>query len=801
MKNRLFRALSKIVFVSIIIFSNAHATEIPPVPQDHPRVYLRPSDLPAIKAKLTQPEFNTAWQAVQQSDHMLCRAFVYLTQNDRQAGREAITTWLSYIHEVKDNHNREGRHWDNVMHLGACIYDWCYDLLTETEKITFITELQRVADSHSPGYPAQNTDRSHAVVGHDTEGWLLAGQLPAGIAIYNESPQMYDAAAALFFERFVPARNFLYKAHMHHQGDSYIVSRFQHDISAAWLFRRLGAGHVFSQEQQYITYQIIYNMRPDIKQMVSGDTFDDRGNRWNKRMLHMLTGTYYQDPYLIWLADSDIYRNANSDHIVPPYVRVFELLFREPNLPKTPISQLPTTKYFAEPMGDMVARTGWNLGVDSDDAVITMRIGNTFFGNHQAKDFGTFQIYYKGALALSTGVYKDYGSAHWKNYYHQTIAKNGLLILDPSEQMAKEATNDGGQRWPDGTDHPRNVEMLQEPDYQMGRVTAHAFGPNTQTPAYSYVSGNITNAYAAQKVSKVTRSMVTFNTHNETYPAIFVVFDRVVSKDPTFKKTWLLHAIQEPTIENRTVTLTRNEEAYMGGQYNGKLVATSLLPETVTLTKVGGTGREFSVNGVNYLPQEIDPDTEPGAWRVEISPTNTDTAHTFLHAMTVMNATTTTAPQITKTETAQMIGATVLNQSVFFGRTDTLLTSVTLEIPNTQNVLLCDLASGVWSIQKNGQEIQQITVTAPGYNAYIKLEKGTYQLKRVTLQDDADASSSDFDKNGFIDFADFLFFATTFGAQQTDTRFQTQCDLDNSGYIGFTDFILFAAAFGQKIIT
>jgi len=794
MKSGIIATLSNIFFLTITLISSTLAAEIPPIPQDHPRVYIRPNDLPALKAKLTQPEFRTAYQAVQGSDHMLCRAFVYLTQNDRTAGRQAITSWLSYITEVKGNADREGRHWDNVMHLGACIYDWCYDLLTPTEKTTFLTELQRVATSHSPGYPAQNTDRSHAVVGHDTEGWLLAGQLPAGIAIYNESPIMYNAAVELFFEHFVPVRNFLYNAHMHHQGDSYIGARFIHDISAAWLFRRLGAGNVFSKEQQYVPYQLIYNMRPDIKQMVSGDTYDDRGNRVTKRLLHLMTGTYYKDPYLMSLTDSNIYQNF------PAYMRVFELLFREPKLPESPISDLPLTKFFPEPMGEMIARTGWHLDVNSNDAVVTMRIGNTFFGNHQAKDFGTFQIYYKGALALSTGVYKDYGGSHWVNYHHQTISKNGLLIFDPSEKMAKNATNDGGQRWPNGTDHPRNVTMLREADYQMGHVTAHAVGPTEKSPDYSYISGNITNAYATQKVSQVTRSMVTFNTNDPTYPVIFVVFDRVTAKNPTFKKTWLLHTIQEPTIQDRTITVLRNGEAFSGGQYSGKLIAKSLLPEQVTLTKVGGSGREFWVNGQNYPPEEIDADTEPGAWRIEVSPTNTDSSHIFLHAMTVTHATTTTTPTMAKIENANLIGATVLNQSVYFGRDDSLLTNVTLEIPNTQKVLICDLASGVWSIQKNGQEIQQKTATPEGQCIYLKLDAGTYQLKHIIPQTDTDASSSDFDGDGTVGFADFILFASTFGTQQNDTNYLAHYDLDHSGYIGFTDFIIFASAFGKRVV-
>lgn len=53
------------------------------------------------------------------------------------------------------------------------------------------------------------------------------------------------------------------------------------------------------------------------------------------------------------------------------------------------------------------------MRVESRDAVVQMRIGERFFGNHQHKDFGTFQIYYRGPLAISSGVYDLYGSEQW----------------------------------------------------------------------------------------------------------------------------------------------------------------------------------------------------------------------------------------------------------------------------------------------------------------------------------------------------------------------------------------------------
>ena len=381
---------------------------------------------------------------MKESDYILCRAFVYLVTEDAKAGRRAIEGWFDSFEKHSSNSDQLGRVFLNVMHVGACVYDWCYDLFSEEEKSDFISRFEYVAASHGPGYPAN--PNSHAVVGHDTEGWLLTGQLPIGVAIYDESKTMYDAAAVLFFDKFVPVRDFLYPAHMHHQGDSYFQTRFIHDQAVSWLFRRMGGGDVFGKEQQFVPYQFIYHMRPDGQQMRSGDTFDDRGSDTRKRLIAVMSGSYYDDPYLMTMADSDFFGNYRD------YGSVFELLFRKPGAKKRPINELPLTKYFAPPMGEMVARTGWNMSVDSKDAVVHMRIGEYFFGNHQCKDFGIFQIYYRGALAISTGIYggenAEYGSPHWRNYLHQTISKNGLLIFDPVEKPSKDSANDGGQRWP-----------------------------------------------------------------------------------------------------------------------------------------------------------------------------------------------------------------------------------------------------------------------------------------------------------------------------------------------------------------
>jgi hypothetical protein len=190
--------------------------------------------------------------------------------------------------------------------------------------------------------------------------------------------------------------------------------------------------------------------------------------------------------------------------------------------------------------------------------------------------------------------------------------------------MARGTANDGGQYWPNkGSDHPKDLDMLlaRENGYKMGEVTAHDSGPHAVTPEYSYLAGDITAAYHPNKVKSVLRSMVALSTRNQTFPLSLVVYDRIESTDPGFKKTWLLHSVQEPRVTGSTVSISNmTKAARVKGNYSGKLWLNCLLPQNAAVEKVGGPGKEFWIESVktNYATSKNR--AEPGAWRIEISP-------------------------------------------------------------------------------------------------------------------------------------------------------------------------------------
>ena len=107
----------------------------------------------------------------------------------------------------------------------------------------------------------------------------------------------------------------------------------------------------------------------------------------------LLTASYYHDGFLL---DEFLRQGGSGGNEL-----LFEVLWRDTALQPKPISTLPLSRYFGAPFGWMVARTGWG----EDAAIAEMKINEYNFANHQHLDAGAFQLYYRGALAIDSGLY------------------------------------------------------------------------------------------------------------------------------------------------------------------------------------------------------------------------------------------------------------------------------------------------------------------------------------------------------------------------------------------------------------
>jgi hypothetical protein len=276
---------------------------------------------------------------------------------------------------------------------------------------------------------------------------------------------------------------------------------------------------------------------------------------------------------------------------------------------------LPKARHF-ENMGQIIMRSG----TGHEDTYCMFSCGG-ILEQHRHYDSLNFVIYKKGFLALDSGTrYKEFDNGeHLANYYAQTVAHNCVVIHQPGEPPArywggKVVGNHGGQH------------------KQLGSVV-RAFETNDD---YVYVAGDATACYQhgvvrktgqpdlGEKCTLVTRQIVFL------IPNHFVVFDRVVSTDASYRKDWLLHTAHKPKISGK---ITRTEHN------KGRMLCKTILPEDAALQAVGGPGKEFWAAGTNW---DIVRDglTEEnlalmGQWRVEVTPGQARKKDVFLHVIQV----------------------------------------------------------------------------------------------------------------------------------------------------------------------
>lgn len=716
-------------------------TTIPVPPSEHPRLYLRAEQARQLPGRLKHPvlapvverlqklaarskPFAAEWDALQ-----------YLATQDRARGRAAIDTALSELKKCELADKQDAcRVTGRMMVAGAIVYDWCYDLSTAEEKQAFVTELVRLARTQECGYPPV---RQGSVTGHASEAMIMRDMLSAGIAIFDENPEMYQLAAGRIFREHIPARNWLYHGGAYHQGDSYGPYRFGFDCFPLMIFDRLGAGNVYNPQQKNVPYLWIYTTRPDGQRLRAGDTYmhsRSLGQPWDEHIGTLLIASYYGDGVLL---SQFLKQGGSGDNEA-----IFEFLWRDVTLEPRPIESLPLSRYFGSPFGWMVARTGW----DDNSVIAEMKINEYNFVNHQHLDAGAFQLFYRGTLAADSGLYKGssggYGSPHCQNYSWRTIAHNSLLVYDSKESFGKAGYgNDGGQRLPNGRSEARSLEVLLAPEngYRTGRVIAQGFGPGRQEPDYTLLQGDLTDAYS-KKVKQVTRSYVFLNLGNEQVPAAMIVFDRVVSSNPTFRKYWLLHSLEEPAITSGSAIVDCSQDGA-----KGRLMLDVLLPRTenLSLEKIGGPGREYWVFGTNY-PNEPDPSRrqrsslEQCDWRIEVSPKSPASEDLFLNVMQMTQRDSGDRLPVRLIESADRIGCFIERDGgsrlILFHRDgQRQKQSLTIDVPGKGlcGILVADLESGTWQAKWQGSDsVQTIHVSEESGTAWFEGTGGRWKLSK-----------------------------------------------------------------------
>jgi hypothetical protein len=278
----------------------------------------------------------------------------------------------------------------------------------------------------------------------------------------------------------------------------------------------------------------------------------------------------------------------------------------------------PLARHF-DGMGQIIFRSG--EGAADTYALLS---GGGRLDQHRHLDAGHFTIFHRGFLALDTGT-RDGNTDNLQNYFAQTEAHNCVMIKMPGEPPVPywngEVYGNGGGQY---------------------KVLGSRIAAFESKDGYAYAAVDATPVYRPEKCEVAIRQFVFVP------PRHFVVFDRVTAAKAEYGKRWLLHHANKPeVVDART---------WRSDQAEGRITCRTLLPEDAVVEAVGGPGREFLADGVNY-PIDAGPSQERlrnafplprpfyaevpelmGRWRVEVKQGAARREDVFLHLIEVGSA-------------------------------------------------------------------------------------------------------------------------------------------------------------------
>lgn len=657
---------------------------------------------------------------------IIAKSFFAYMENDSTLAYEAYNAINNFIDTANfpDNNIDALRNAGYTVFTGALVYDWCYNFYTKDELYILKDKLLDLQSCLETGYPPNVYS---SVSGHMGEYEVLRDTLCLSIAIYDEDNSLYNMAAGGIFQYMADWYNYMYEGGYHSQGDSYGYYRYMCELIATKIFYSMGYDNVFSRTQKDIAYQQLYFLRPDGLSFRDGDSFMSGrkiGSYWGYQTPFMLASSIYKDEYLN-KQFYDMYLNNARDTMLP---YIYSILFADISLGMKDKANLPLTRYFNEPTGAMIARTGWNDGLDSPDAVAFFKVGTDYFGGHQHMDSGQFQLYYKGGLAIETGVYEIYGNNHDDNFNKRTIAHNTMLIYNPDEKLP--VANDGGQRF---IDSPRKLSDMQKDEYKLGEVLEYGYGPDEKKPLYSYLKGDVTKAYSSEKLEQFERSFMFINNGNSDYPATVLIFDKVNTKDPSFKKSWILNTPEQPIIDGKTTVMKRSQNGY-----SGKLVNTTLYPKNDNL-EITVTNKEnlFVVDGKDYSDSytaNVNGVHEGTGYRISVSPKNNSKEDYFLNVLQVMdNDDSLKGMETSLIEAQSHIGAKTGNTTVLFLKDNNERSEISCSLEANNNIIITGMKNGIWNVtNKEGAIEKNVVVNSDKVLCFTSDVAGNYTFEYVS---------------------------------------------------------------------
>ena len=564
------------------------------IPSGHPRLFMRPEDLPRLRALAVGGEANafaalrrtadayikagpTAepehkgsardknnaelvkywWpnrvQAEKACEEAEMIAFVYLMTGDATYG-EAARRWVLHLAswDPKGNTNftlncEAGK---PMLFRPARAYDWAWDRFTpaDREKIQAVMR-ERVIEAWNSNEVQRGVGHLQKPYGsHANRVWHKIAE--TGIAFHDEipeAPQWVDYAVNKFFACYPVWSD---DDGGWHEGVSYWSS---YQNKAVWWLQvaksALGIDGLKKPFFAHVGDYPLYIAPPHSPNAGFGDLafrpLDAPGFMEYHLRVRGADENAGNAGYWRWWAEQKNMRENGG---------VLGFLYRA-NLPPLPASKPPTdlapSKIFR---GIGVASLHTTLVDSRDDVHFAFKasaFGSQSHGHNPQNSF--FLNAYGDALLVANGYRDLHGSKFHYQYVHSTRAQNAVLV-NGEGQTPHSVTSTG--------------EIVRE----------------NLTPAYDYIAGDATPAYAG-RLRKAWRHVVFV----KGIQPFIVMYDELVAPEPA-RFQFMLHGLKAFTIDKREAWLQLEQE-------NSRLEVRYLSPVTLTFAQTDGfnppPSREF----------------------------------------------------------------------------------------------------------------------------------------------------------------------------------------------------------------
>ena len=446
--------------------------------------------------------------------------------------------------------------------------------------------------------PVQASIEDSYIMGHNLNA---IGESTVGLlAIVNEYPEMQYMIDTMY-EHY--DKGFL-KAHGQIAVDGAYTTGFAYSASGNEFGERLlmwrkaledtGGTPIFASDwSNQLIYPYIYGQRGNFSFPATGDHFDFVAGDPLMAEAALFAAANNNDMHALAYYQQQVQAQRNGDKSN----NIIEYLFYPTKGTPEDLSTLDKSRRFRQ-AGVVVMRDSWDY---ANAVVLDFKSSSLVMQNHAHMDQNSFGLYYKGPLLLDSGLYDDYGTTHWNNYYTRTIAHNSVVVYDPNERFmlsTTEYSNDGGQWY-----HLENNQQITYPTLEeIARGNVNYLDGLTRyenQDKYTYTAGNASKAYAIDKLDQTNgyvRSMLFLRPAPNQKP-ITLVFDRIQPLK-ALTATFLLHTAGAPSLVPgyNPVSSGQYNALYNPGDarimtirnMNGMATVQTLLPVNANVSRFGG---------------------------------------------------------------------------------------------------------------------------------------------------------------------------------------------------------------------